>query len=239
MAAQPPAQELGALFARVSGLLLSRETVDTVLRLITSVALETFPGSRGAGLTLLDEHGERVTAAATDPVVEAVDEIQYRLGQGPCLDAWQQRTLVRADDLRTEQRWPDWSPQAAHYGMRAVLSAPLVTEAQALGAIKVYATQPDTYGRREERLLPMFATQAAILLTHMRTAKDAEHVSDSLAEALRTRDVLSIARGIVMQRDGVDERAAFLALVESAERQRVTVRQAAEELIRTAPRRRR
>jgi GAF domain-containing protein len=240
MAADMPlADELGAVFARMSGLLLSRETVDKALRSITSLAVEVFSGTAGAGITLLDEHGERTTSAATDPVVERLDAAQYQLGEGPCLTAWQQRAAIRIDELREERRWPEWTAAVTGTGLRSALSVPLVGDARGLGALKVYATRPGVYGEREEQLLTMFATQAAILLANMRTAQDAGHISGALTEALRARDALSVAKGIIMGRDGVDERTAFLTLVEDAGRQGRTVGDAADDLARTSFRRRR
>jgi GAF domain-containing protein len=231
--------ELGAMYARMSGLLLSRETVGRALLSITSLAAEVFAGTAGAGITLLDEHGERATSAATDEVVERLDSVQYQLGEGPCLTAWQEGTTVRIDDLREERRWPRWTGAVTGTGVRSALSVPLVAEADGLGALKVYATRPGSYGDREEQLLAMFATQTAILLANMRTAQDAEHLTDALIEALQARDALSVAKGIIMGRDGVDERTAFLTLVEDAGRQGRTLRDVAQDLARASFRRRR
>lgn len=63
----PPADELAAVFASMSGLLLSTETVSSALELITTLVAETVSDVDGAGVTLLDEHSERTTAASTDP----------------------------------------------------------------------------------------------------------------------------------------------------------------------------
>lgn len=235
----PLADELAALFARMSGVLLSRATVDRALRLLTSLAAEVFAGTSGAGITLLDEHGERATSAATDPVVERLDAAQYQSGQGPCLTTSRQRIAVRVEDLLEERRWPEWIETVAGTGVRSALSVPLIADTEALGTFKLYATRPGLYGEREERLLTMFAAQAAILLANMRTTQDAEHLSDALAGALRARDVLSVAKGVIMGRDGVDERTAFLTLVGLAGRQGRTVREAAEDLARASFRRRR
>jgi GAF domain-containing protein len=231
--------ELAGVFARVSGLLLSTETVGTALKLITSLARQTVPGTAGAGITLLDPRGERVTAAATDAVVERADSLQYRLGRGPCLAAWEDRVVVRIDDLAADDRWPDWSGPTAALGLRSSLSAPLVAGSRSLGAMKVYARGPGAYGAREEHVLTLFASQAAVLLANARTAQDAERVSDRLRDGLREREVVTLAKGIIMARDGVDERAAFLALTDAARQQRTTLRQAAEQLTRSTVRRRR
>jgi hypothetical protein len=57
------AGHLAAVFARMSGLLLSPEKMDTALRMIAALAVEMVPGTTGAGMSLLDREGERVTAA--------------------------------------------------------------------------------------------------------------------------------------------------------------------------------
>ncbi|WP_410675915.1 GAF domain-containing protein [Amycolatopsis sp. cmx-4-68] len=231
------AQQLAAVFARMSGLLLSSEKVDTALKLITALAVEMVPGTTGAGISLMDHHGRRVTAAATDEVVDRADELQYQLGHGPCLTAWAERAVVRVDDLARDERWPAWSRPAAELGLASVLSAPMVAGPEPLGALKVYAVLPHAYGQREEHLLTMFAAQAAMLISNMRTAQDAERASAQVAEALRGREVVKLAKGIVMARDHVDERAALLTLAQLAERERTTLRHTAERLAQSTVRR--
>lgn len=225
------------MFARTSGLLLSTETVHTALRLITSAAVEMVPGSLGAGVSLLDAEGRQVTAAATDAVVDRADSLQYELGTGPCLTAWERHESVRLNDIAEDDRWPDWSGAVAEVGMRSALSVPLVAGSRALGAMKVYAALPDVFGEREERLLTMFAAQAAILLANMRSAEDARRISATLKNALRGREVTNLAKGVIMGREGVDERAAFLTLAGAARQHGETVRQTAERITRSTVRR--
>ncbi|MEV6828223.1 GAF domain-containing protein [Amycolatopsis sp. NPDC051102] len=228
---------LAAVFARMSGLLLSSEKVDTALRLVTALAVEMVPGTTGAGISLLDRHGERVTAAATDEVVERADALQYQLGYGPCLTAWADRMVVRVDDLAQDDRWPAWSRPAAELGLRSALSAPMVAGPKPLGALKVYAVPPHSYGEREEHLLTMFASQAAMLISNLRTTQDAERASAQVAEALRGREIVKLAKGIVMARDRVDERAALLTLAQLAGQERTTLRHTAERLAQSTVRR--
>jgi GAF domain-containing protein len=240
MTAQLPlADELAVVFTRMSGLLLSTETVNTVLTLITSLAREVVPGTVGAGVTLVDSAGGRVSAAATDAVTEHADELQYRMGVGPCLTAWDRRVVVRVDDVTRDDRWPEWGAAvSAEDGVRAVLSAPLLAGGEALGALKVYARAVDAYGEREEILLTMFAAQAAVLVANVRSHEDARRLSDELRDAMRGRDVINMAKGIVMAREHVDEEAAFATLADLARDQRQTVRETATDLYgSTVPRR--
>jgi GAF domain-containing protein len=235
----PLADELAAVFARMSGLLLSTETVNTALELITSLAREAVPETDGAGVTLIDEHGDRVTAAATDPVVSRADGLQYALDEGPCLSAWERRTVVRVDDLTKDDRWPRWAPAATATGMRAALSAPLVAGDEALGAIKLYSRRPGVYGDRAAHLLTMFAAHGAVLLAHVRSYEDARRVSDGLRDSMHGRDVVNIAKGVLMSREGVDEGTAFLLLTQLAREQGRPVREVAGHVTATTVRRRR
>jgi GAF domain-containing protein len=215
----PLADELAAVAARMWGLLLSRQTLDTVLGLVTSLARDVVPGTVGAGVTLLDADGRRTSTAATDPVVLRADALQYDLDEGPCLAACAVRAPVRVDDLERERRWPRWAEAVRPLGMRASLSAPLLA-ADVLGAIKVYAGPPDAYGEREERLLTRFAAQAAVLVANVRTVEAAQRVGEELRQAFRSRDVISMAKGVLMARYGTDEDSAFARLSEAARQER-------------------
>lgn len=231
----PLADELAAVFARMAGLLLSDETVHTALKLVTELAEETV-GGVGAGVTLVDEQGNR-TMAATDPVAERADGLQYELGEGPCLTAVVLRTTVRVDDTVRDERWPRWSEAVAALGIRSSLTAPLVAGGTVLGALKVYSDQLGAYPGRAEYLLMMFAAQAAILLANVRSHENARRLSDRLVEAMRSRDLVGIAKGIVMARDGVDEQAGFAALVARAQREHTSVHDVAAALVRSVVRR--
>ena len=229
----PLADELAAVTARMWGLLLSHETLGTVLGLVTSLAKDAIPGTIGAGVSLVDPKGHRTTASATDAVVLRADALQYELDEGPCLTAWETRTLVRVDDLDNEQRWPRWTSGVLLLGMRASLSAPLVTDDGVLGAIKVYAGPPNAYGERDEHLLTLFAAQAAVLVANVRTLEVAQRVGDELRQAFRSRDLIAMAKGVLMARQGADEDTAFAALTDLARRQRKTLRDMAKSLLRT------
>lgn len=234
----PPVEELATVFSRMSGLLLSEETVSSALVLVTSVALETLPDTAGAGITLVDHTGRRTSAAATDERVEQADRLQYELDEGPCLTAWGERRVIRIDDVHTEARWPRWCAEARRLRVRSVLSAPLVAGDHALGAMKVYAAAPDAYGPREERLLGLLAAQASVLIANVQSYENAHRLSDGLAAALHSRDLIGQAKGMLMQRKGVDAETAFAMLTTASQHQNRKLTDVARALVDTATRRR-
>ncbi|MGY1689806.1 GAF domain-containing protein [Geodermatophilus sp. SYSU D01105] len=234
----PLADELSAVFARMSGLLLSEETVATALGLVSSLAVDTVPGAVGAGVSVIDERGRR-SSGATSPRVEQADALQYQFDEGPCLAATAGRSMVRVDDLATDPRWPRWSGAVLPLGLRSALSAPMVAGDSALGALKVYAEQPRTFDAHSEQLLAMFAAQAAILVANVQTHERARRLSDGLRSAIGTRDLVSTAKGVLMARHGVSDDVAFGMLVARSGEDGGTLPEVARAVVDSAFRRRR
>jgi GAF domain-containing protein len=235
--ADPPADsvqgqpvELSPALRQMAGLVLSRESVDTALELVTTLAETTTPGTVGAGVTLVDAHGKR-SKAASNQAVEQADALQYKLDEGPCLTAWRSRQLVRIDDTTTDSRWPSWTSAVSELGVRSMVSAPLVVADEAIGAIKIYSDQPANYNQHAEQVISLFAEQAAILLANTQSLQEARHLSRQLTDALGSRDAIARATGVLLAQGATDERAAFTLLTETARRSGRTVEQVARELL--------
>lgn len=201
--------ELATVAARMSGLLLSRETVDSVLELIVSLAGRTIGAAAGAGVTLVDDAGAPGTTCASNSLVREADTLQYELGEGPCLAALANGSPLRIDDVTTDGRWPRWCAAAAGAGLRSVLTSPLVTGEGCHGAIKIYATTAGAFGPSDERTLETFAARAAVLVANARAYEGASRFSEQFKRTLRDRDAITLAKGFLMGRDGLDEEAAF------------------------------
>ncbi|WP_372672545.1 GAF domain-containing protein [Amycolatopsis kentuckyensis] len=226
--------ELAAVAARMSGLLLSRETVDSVLELVVALAGKTIAGAAGAGVTLVDDAGHPATTSASSPLVRDADTLQYQLGEGPCMAALAECSPMRIDDVTTERRWPRWCAAAAAAGLRSVLTTPLVAEDSCQGAIKIYATTAGAFGHAEEQTLASFAARAATLVANARAYERASRFSEQFKHTLRDRDLVTMAKGFLMGRDGLDEDAAFDRLLSLARADGLSPAEAATGLL--APR---
>lgn len=224
-------EELGYVTARTSGLLLSDQTVEAVLGLLTATAMHVVPNASGSGITLVAPDGSRTTAAGTDRVVERADLLQYDMDEGPCLDAWLQRRVIQVDDLTVDPRWPRWAPAAAEMGLRSALSTSLVVGERSVGALKLYATQPHVFTDGDRATASMFAAQAAILVSSAQTFRHAGQFSEELQGLLRERDTIARATGLVMGRQNVPEDRAFSYLMSRAQGEGGGVYQAATKLL--------
>jgi GAF domain-containing protein len=225
-----PPLDLTAALNQMSGLVLSRETVETALELVTSLAATTTAGTVGAAVTVVDEHGKR-SRAASNQAVEQADALQYELDEGPCLTAWRTRELVRIDDTTTDARWPRWNAAVQALGVRSVLSTPLVVGEESIGAMKVYCERPMNYGSHDERVMRLLAGQAAILLSNTQSLLEAQRLSRQLTGALTSRDTITQAVGVLLARGAPSAHDAFATLATAARQTHRPVEQVARALL--------
>jgi hypothetical protein len=94
----------------------------------------------GAGISVMTSDGTRGVSAASDPVSDRVEELQFTLGEGPCIDAFADRRPVLAADLSdaATYRWPVYAPAAQDDGIRAVFAFPLQIGAVRLGVMDIF-----------------------------------------------------------------------------------------------------
>jgi GAF domain-containing protein len=229
LGAAPPVDLAWAL-SQMSGLLLSRETVDTALELVTTLAATATAGTLGAAVTVVDEHGKR-SKAASNSAAEQADALQYELDEGPCLTAWRTREPVRIDDTATDGRWPRWNEAISRMGVRSVLSAPLLVGEDSIGAMKVYCERPMNYGPRDEQVMRLLAAQAAILLANSQSLAEARRLSRQLTAALASRDAIAQATGVLLARGAASRQDAFATLAATARRSDRSIEDVARALL--------
>jgi len=101
-------------------------------------------GSSGAGLMLMSGDVPRGSLGATDAVSGLIEDLQYLLGEGPCLDAYRHDRVVHEADIAgpVAHRWPAFSAPAVAAGVRAVFAFPVRLGAVRLGALDLYRDHP-------------------------------------------------------------------------------------------------
>ena len=101
-------------------------------------------GATGAGIMLMSGDVPRGSVCATDPVSTLIEQLQYDLGEGPCVDAYNQDRPVLEPDLAdpASVRWPAFTGPAVAGGARAVFGFPVQVGAVRLGALNLYGDAP-------------------------------------------------------------------------------------------------
>lgn len=190
------------------GLALTRDVLDAALRLVVTMAQAVVVGADGVSITL-PRHGRLGTVAASNDVVLEMDHDQYDTGEGPCLDAATQGRSFHIDSLREESRWPAFVPRARARGIESILSTPLVAGPMPIGALNVYSRTVGAFAAHEKEWADQFAVEAATVVTRAQSGPSVASLNAQIHQALRSREVIALAQGVVMHRDGVSAVEAY------------------------------
>lgn len=209
--------------SQVALILESAPDLEATLGGIVTTAAGTVPGVDECGVSLLrNRHLE--TVAATSDVVREIDAVQNRLGEGPCVDAVDENTTYRCADLAADERWPSFGPEAAALGMRSAMGFRLSTLEGTLGSLNLYASKPDAFDDDAQHIGELFARHAAVALTDART-------QEQLQTALKTRDAIAMAKGMLIERHGITPDQAFDMLVRTSQRANIKLHEIARWLV--------
>jgi GAF domain-containing protein len=226
-----PDQALTSSLRALSRFLLGDETPREGLLRIAQLGESAMQGASVTGMTLVDHDGSPKTFVFTGDEAPEVDQLQYDEGDGPCLDAYRKRHVVRVDSNRTDGRWPLFAKRAMERGILSSLSIPLVVGDSGLGAINFYAHTENAFSEADARVGTAFAEQAAVILANAQAYWGAREHSLHLDEAMRSRAVIEQAKGILMARANISADAAFDVLRRASQRENRKVRDLAAELV--------
>jgi RNA polymerase sigma factor (sigma-70 family) len=226
--------ELTANLSGVARALFAAGNVADTLQAVVDQAVATIDGCDFAGIFTVN--GDKVaTAVHTDPLVLEIDGLQQLTGEGPCLDAIDQRTTVYAEDLSDDGRWTTFGPQAAVAGARCALAYHLYSEGT-LGALNLYARYPRAFGATDRAKGLIFATLSGLALGGAHSHEDEDKRADNLNQALATRELIGQAQGILMERERITPDEAFDILRRASQHLNIRLREVAQDLVDTGDR---
>jgi GAF domain-containing protein len=228
--AETEQETLARLFLQVARRLEAEDGRVATQERITRAAVDTVPGCRHAAISLVRAQGPIRTVAATDELPELVDEVQYRSGQGPCLEAIETQGPYHTGDLASEERWPDFAKAAVEEtGVRSMLSFRLFVREDTIGALNLYSCMVDAFDHRSYALGALLAGHAALAMV---AAREKEHARD-LDRALESSRDIGVAMGILMAGRRMTRDAAFEELRRTSQRLNTKLRTVAEFVVAT------
>jgi GAF domain-containing protein len=200
-------------------------TLEDTLSSICEAARDALPGFDAVGLSTIDRAGNVATRAGTSDLVWELDRLQYELAEGPCVESLEDKTVVMAPHIRTSGRWPRYAPAAVALGLRSQMGVKLYLDDEGtVGGLNMYSTTSDTIEKDSVGMAELFAAHAAIAMGQAR------HV-ETLQEALSSRSTISQAVGLLMQKYGLTDDAAFGLLVRTSSHANVKIRDIAAEMV--------
>jgi GAF domain-containing protein len=198
---------------------------DTVIAELAENAAIEIPGAQYAGVTVTRNAKHIDTPAATHKWPILLDEIQQRHREGPCLTAaWEER-IIHVPNLETDDRFPLYRRDALEQTpIRAIMAFQLFIADETMGALNVYAEQPHAFDQSSKDIGRIFAAHSSV-------AWNAARRDEQFRRALASRDSIGQAKGMIMERYGVDAVQAFEVLRKLSQDSNLPLVQVAAELV--------
>lgn len=214
----------------LAALLLAAEDMDGALSHIARIAVAVIPDGPSCGFTVI-RNGQPVTQVYAGSVPAWVHNAQYERGDGPTMEALRTGSQVVVQDLAGEDRWQGWPSVALEAGTHGVYAQPLEVGGEVLGALTLYAHEPDMFPEEVQQIADQFARPAALLLSGMLRRLTQDQVIKQLHAAMSSRSVIDQAIGIIMANRRCGQEEAFSALRRMSNDSNVKLRDVAANLI--------
>lgn len=182
---------LGRILATIGDGVGGRESLD---RLSRATARELEVAAVGFALVLGGQH--RGTLGVSDARAAEVEDLQFTLGEGPCIEATRSGRPVHEPDLATSERFPAFGPGAAGLGLAAAFAVPLRVGTTRFGSLDLYR---DGSGSLDDGVLDDAVVVAGVATVRV-MGFQAELLPGSLTSLL---DDVSESRAVVHQATGV------------------------------------
>jgi transcriptional regulator with GAF, ATPase, and Fis domain len=223
--------ELGAAVSRLAATLLPTESLDSTLGTVAHLTCQTISACDASSISLLGGNGKVVTTAVTNELAAQMDELQYRCGEGPCLEAIRTGQLVRVADLGADKRFPRFSALAAGTEASAALALPLQVEKRSIGALNLYAATTGAFDEGDEAAAERLAMQAAVVVANATAFDQVARLVQQLQTAMESRSEIEQAKGVLMAQSKVGPDEAFSILRQISQQENVKLRDVARRVV--------
>jgi GAF domain-containing protein len=209
---EPPGTGPRPTVSTLLELVLDTPSVEAYLDEVATMAAALEPAIAGVGVTVR-RGGDVLTVAASNDVALGVDEVQYGLGAGPCLETLDTGVAVIVHDLADDDdRWNGYPRHAVAGGVRSSVSLPLTVSGETIGVLNCYGSEAGMFVDGLTARLVDFATHAELALAvALRSAQQTDLV-EQLPTAMQSRSVIDQAMGILMARQRCTAQEAFAIL---------------------------
>ncbi|WP_409484064.1 ANTAR domain-containing protein [Arsenicicoccus dermatophilus] len=220
--------EPAAVFAELTTLIHGQPAPAAVYQAIVTAAVSLVAGCDHAALMLVDAKGRFYTAAATDDIAIAVDDLELALAEGPCVDAILDEAYQHDPDLSDGTPWPELAARVlAETPVRGMIGYRLLLDEQKVGSLDLFSDTPHAMDRAAADQGAVLASFASVAVMGVR----AQDTSTHLERALGTSREIGKAIGLLMAAHRVDDERAFEILRKTSQDLNIRLATLAEEIV--------
>jgi GAF domain-containing protein len=171
-------------------------------------------GMSGAGIMLMSGDVPQGSLCTTDEVSALIEDLQYTLGEGPCVDAFHHGRVVFEPDLAdpSTPRWFGFTPPAVEAGVRAVFGFPMRVGAVRLGALNLYRDRPGALSDDQHADALVLAEVAARWVLDVQADAPPGALAEQLEVGADFHFVVQNAAGMVSAQLGISVTEALIRL---------------------------
>ena len=178
-----------------------------------------------AGVLVLGHDGIDVHAVSHQDV-HLIEELQHKLGEGP-IYALRAADTVISGDVDSDNRWPRWGEQVSdQFRIRSAMAFRLYTDGPNLAALNLYSEEPDAFTQDDYVDGLVMAAQIGVLLASALEL-------DQMHTALRSRQTIGEAVGMLRERFDLTSEQAFAVLKRLSSQQNVKLAHIAQHVVDT------
>ena len=218
------------VYKALAEVVLVGRPLDEVLGEVAGIAQKWIPGSEATSITLV-RADKAWTAAYSARLALDADELQYAEGYGPCMDAGRTGMPMVVTDMRTEERWPTYTPRVVKRGVLSSLSVPLPFQGVTIGALNNYSREPDAFGDESLALANEITTYIGIAVMNADAHAEASATATQMQQALESRKTIDMALGIIIATHHCSPEEAFAVLSRTSQNHNRKLRELARELV--------
>jgi len=211
---------------KVSQSITSEDYLDEILNLIVVVTAEML-NSKICSIMLLDKKGNELAIKATQSLSDAYKKKpNVKVAASVSGEVIKSRQPIAIYDVREEKKY-GFREIAIKEGLTSMLAVPMIVKDQAIGIINLYTQTPHKFTKEETDVLQMVANQAAVAVENTKLVEEAIKAK----EALETRKLIERAKGILMEMNGLSEKAAHRLIHKKSMDSCKSMKEIAESLI--------
>jgi GAF domain-containing protein len=169
----PDADDLTASVGQVRAAVLAelreRTSAAQSFRLVCEACVRLLPVD-GASVSMMTATAQRTVLYASDEVVAHIEALQFSLGEGPCVEAFETHRPVLVPDLAATSApsWPVFAEEMIDQPVSAIFAFPLQSDAISLGAIDLYRRRTGRLSSKELAIAVALTDVAAMVLLAVR-----------------------------------------------------------------------
>jgi GAF domain-containing protein len=220
-------------FAELALITVNNGPPDQTMHRVAELAKRTLGGIDDASVTVIKDGRPRSVTFIGRLAVD-LDERQYEIGFGPCLDAAMTGQTIMVDNDSEDTTYREFARVAARAGVHHVLSVGMPLAQRSVGGLNLYSKSERGFPPELIEHAEVFAGYAAVAVNNVTSYAEATGEASNLRRAMESRATIEQAKGIVMAHNHCSPDEAFDMIRRVSQHRNIKLRELAQDIVNSA-----